>query len=403
MNHRERALRVLNHQEADRPAIDLGATVVTGTSAWTYRRLKEAMGLPCGRIRVPDLFQMLAEVEEDVLDAVDADFVMLPKEKWLLNARYGNWKPFTFWDGQTFDVSGDFNPDTMPDGSLEAWFNAEKSIRMRMPHGGWFFDFIPDPNADSLSIPHVEPKDWPMPGPLDEGFLARERERARALRQRTTRAIVAEAPFYLPSGYGPSLYQWALKMMTDPDHAHDFMMKTAEAAAGQARQYMEAVGEYIDVIGVSWGDYGQQDREVFDPGLFGQHYVPAWRAINDVVHGWPGVKTFIHCCGSVPRLMEHFIDAGVDCLNPVQWTAGGMDLKSLKEKYGERLVFWGGAISTQRTFPKGTPEDVAREAREVLDIMTPGGGFVATPIHNILPEVPSANVISLFETLRNYR
>jgi uroporphyrinogen-III decarboxylase len=111
----------------------------------------------------------------------------------------------------------------------------------------------------------------------------------------------------------------------------------------------------------------------------------------------------MHCCGSIPGIVPHIIHAGVDCLNPVQWTAAGMDLKLLKEKYGDRLVFWGGAISTQRTFPFGTPEDVEREAREVLDIMAPGGGYVVNPIHNILPEVPVENIVTLYRVARSWR
>ena len=74
MNSRERVHRILNHQEADRPAIDLGSTRMTGMSAWTYRALKRALGLPSDQVRVYDLYQMLAEVEDPVLDALGADF-----------------------------------------------------------------------------------------------------------------------------------------------------------------------------------------------------------------------------------------------------------------------------------------------------------------------------------------
>jgi uroporphyrinogen-III decarboxylase len=80
-----------------------------------------------------------------------------------------------------------------------------------------------------------------------------------------------------------------------------------------------------------------------------------------------------------------------------------MDLRWLKQNFGDRIIFWGGAISTQRTFPFGTPDQVAREAKEVLDIMTPGGGFVVNPIHNILPEVPVENIIALYRTAYAYR
>jgi hypothetical protein len=73
VNSRERARKTLNHQEADRPAIDLGATRMTGTSGWTYRVLKQALGIDLDTVRIYDLFQMPAEVETPVLDALGCD------------------------------------------------------------------------------------------------------------------------------------------------------------------------------------------------------------------------------------------------------------------------------------------------------------------------------------------
>jgi uroporphyrinogen-III decarboxylase len=142
---------------------------------------------------------------------------------------------------------------------------------------------------------------------------------------------------------------------------------------------------------------------MFNPELFGQVYTPAWRTVNDVIHEFDDVKVWIHSCGAVGGFVPYFIEAGVDILNPIQWTAAGMDLQELKNRYGDKLTFWGGAISTQRTFPFGTPEDVGRETRGVLDIMAPGGGYVVNPIHNILPEVPPENIVAMYRTAQEYR
>ena len=74
----------------------------------------------------------------------------------------------------------------------------------------------------------------------------------------------------------------------------------------------------------------------------------------------------------------------------------------MKESFRDRLVFWGGGINTQRTFPFGTPEEVRREAKECLDIFAPGGGYVVNPIHNIQADVPVENILALYETARAY-
>lgn len=403
MKPRERARLVLNHKEADRPAIDLGSTRMTGTSAWSYRALKEALGIAGGEVRVFDLYQMLAEIETPVLDLLGIDFVMLPLEDLPFNLPYGDWEPFAFWDGQVFQVPRGFRPTVGKDGSLNAcWDRGDvRPQRMRMPRGGRFFDRVPEGNLDVFDIPHLPESQWPLTSGYTDDFLRREQERARALYEGTDRAIVASPVVGAPQGYG-DIYHWAIKMVTEPAHCYDYMMAVGEARAKAMRQYLEAVGPYVDVINISGSDFGAQDREMFRPELFQAFYAPAWKQVSDVIHRHSSAKTWIHCCGSVPRLVPYFIEAGVDCLNPVQWTAAGMDLAWLKATYGDRLVFWGGAISTQRTFPFGSPEEVAREAREVLDIMTPGGGYVVNPIHNILPEVPVENIIALYRTALTY-
>jgi uroporphyrinogen decarboxylase len=375
---------------------------MTGTSGWTYCALKRALGIQSEGVRIYDLFQMLAEVEEPVLDAVGSDFVMLPADDLPFGMQRGAWKPYTFWDGQTFEVPAGFDPVVTADGGLEIARDPPGPANMRLPKGGRFFDLMPSMREDEFATPHRPESEWAFVDSLDEAFLRREEEKARALYETSERSLVASPPVAAPQGYGGSYY-WAIKMMSEPAYCLDYMMRAAEAAGKCFEQYLQAAGAYVDVVVISGSDYGTQDREMFRPSLFEEFYVPSWKVVTDVIHRFPNTKTWIHCCGSVPSIVPHFISAGVDILNPVQWTAKGMDLKWLKETYGDQLVFWGGAISTQRTFPFGRPEDVVREAREVLDVLSPGGGYVVNPIHNILPEVPVENIVALYRTAQAYR
>ncbi|NLD73987.1 MAG: hypothetical protein GX649_14895, partial [Chloroflexi bacterium] len=331
-----------------------------------------------------------------------ADFVLLPLDDLALGLDYGEWKPWTFWDGQTFEVPAGFNPRVQPDGAMETHQNKGDPINMRMPVGGRFFDRIPGERQDSFEIPHWPESDWTFPEPFTDEYLRREEAKARAQYESTERALVASPPCKAPQGYADT-YQWAMKMATEPEHCLEYMMRLGEAEAVRWAQYIEAVGDYVEVVNISGADYGTQHSEMFRPTLWQQFYVPSWGLVTEAIHRTPHVKTWIHCCGSVPNLIPYFIEAGVDILNPVQWTAAGMDLQTLKTKYGRDLCFWGGAISTQRTFPFGTAEDVAAEAREVLDIVAPGGGYVVNPIHNILAEVPVENIVALYRTAQEWR
>jgi len=404
MTSRERVRKILNHQEADRPAIDLGATRMSGTVAWTYGALKAALGVEGGATRVYDLFQMLAEVEEPVLDALGCDFVMLPSDQLHYGLSRNGWKDYTFWDGQTLQVPSGFRPEVTEDGSLLVGDGPEwKEPVARMPEGGRYFDAIRVANlTDTFEVPHIDPDNWDLPGPIDADEMKREVAKASTLYASTDRALVVTPPFNLSGGYG-GLYQWGMKMSLDSAHCREYMVAQAEASARRARQYLTQMAEYIDVVVLSGADYGTQDRECFRPELFGEIMAPAWKIVCDAVHEFEDVKVWIHSCGSIPALIPYIADAGVDCLNPVQWGAAGMDREWMKKTYGDRLVFWGGGINTQDTFPFGTADEVRREAQDCLDIFAPGGGYVVNPIHNIQADVPVENILALYETARNYR
>ena len=97
--------------------------------------------------------------------------------------------------------------------------------------------------------------------------------------------------------------------------------------------------------------------------------------------------------------MDSFIRAGFDIINPVQINAFGMDPKNLKKKYGDKLVFWGGGVDTQKVLPFGKPSDVEKQVLELCDIFSKDGGFVFNTIHNIQGNVPVENIAAVFRAL----
>jgi len=402
MTGRERARLMLNHQEADRPAIDLGSTEITGMSAWTYRSLRRALGLKDGPVRVYNMIEMLAEVEGPVLDALGVDFAMLPPSRLRFGLSYGQWKEMTFWDGQSFDVPGDFISARQPNGDVLTSATPGGPLEWRMPQGGRFFDQEPSAQWDPLALEKPAETEWRFQEHIPDWALREQENLARELRSSTDRAIVAMPPVSTPNGYGGFLW-FGAQMRQDPMWCSAYLMREAEAAATCFEEYLQAVGDYVDVLIINVADYGMQESEWFHPDLFGEHFVPAWKVCTDTIRRFPDIKTFDHCCGSIPNLVRYFIEAGVDCLNPVQWSAAGMDLAQLKADYGDDLVFWGAAVNTQGTFPFGTANQVALETQHVLDIMCPGGGYVVNPIHNVLPEVPIENIIALYQTAKDYR
>jgi len=86
----------------------------------------------------------------------------------------------------------------------------------------------------------------------------------------------------------------------------------------------------------------------------------------------------------------------VDIINPVQVSADNMDSKALKEKFGNRICFWGG-IDTQYVLPRGSQEEVIEEVRRRIGDLASGGGYVLAPVHNVQPDVPPENLCTMFE------
>ena len=113
-------------------------------------------------------------------------------------------------------------------------------------------------------------------------------------------------------------------------------------------------------------------------------------------------KVFFHTDGDVEPLIEDFIEIGVDILNPIQTSAGKMsDLKSLKENYGDRIVFCG-AVDTHRLLPYGTPDEVRAEVRRIIQTMGPGGGFMLGAVHTVMNDVPAENVLAMVDAVEEF-
>jgi uroporphyrinogen decarboxylase len=76
-----------------------------------------------------------------------------------------------------------------------------------------------------------------------------------------------------------------------------------------------------------------------------------------------------------------------------------MEPAGLKRDFGNRLTFWGGGCDTREVLSKGTPAQVREHVRQQVKIWRPGGGFVFQQVHNILADVPPANIVAMYEAV----
>jgi uroporphyrinogen decarboxylase len=202
---------------------------------------------------------------------------------------------------------------------------------------------------------------------------------------------------------GHTMTDWLCILMMEPEYAGDILDASTERTLENLELYLQAVGKYLDTILIASTDYGSQKSEIFSPDVFEELYVPRYEKMTEYVHKHSGAKTFLHSCGSVRNLIPHFIEAGIDILNPVQTNAGGMDPVELKKEFGGKIVFWGGGVESQTVLPYGTPDDVEQQVRERLKVFGPGGGFVFAVVHNIQHGVPVENLRRMLDVLLKHR
>ena len=416
MNSRERVNATLNHHQPDRPAIDLGSTATSGAHVSVVSRLRRALGLDRegDRVKVVEPYQMLGEVADDLKDALGVDCAGLGMRRTLFGFENADWKPWVTFDGAPVLTPGKFNTDPEPNGDILMYPDGDKTAPAsgRMPKGGLYFDtIVRQPRIDDANL-RVEDNLEEFQQVSDED-LEYLRETSEALFRDTDYAIVGAfggssfgdialvpAPFLKnPKGIR-DVAEWYISTVTRREHIREIFARQCEIALRNLALIREAVGERVAAIFVTGADFGAQNAPFISPDAYRDLYKPFHREVNDWVHANTTWKNFIHSCGAVEPLIEDFIDAGFDILNPVQRSAAGMDPETLKAKYGDRLTFWGGVADTQRTLPFGDPADVAAEAREAVRIFNAGGGFVANPVHNIQAGCPTENVIELFRVIR---
>jgi len=147
-------------------------------------------------------------------------------------------------------------------------------------------------------------------------------------------------------------------------------------------------------------DLGTQRSLVMSPKMYREWYRPHHvQIVNHIRSIRSDVRIAFHCCGYVTPLIRDLIEIGIDVLEAVQSEC--MDLIELKREYGKDIAFWGG-VGAQSVLARKTTMEVIAGVRKTLEIMSPGGGYIAAPCHTLTEEVPWENIMAFHDTVQCY-
>ncbi|MFI3206804.1 MAG: uroporphyrinogen decarboxylase family protein [Clostridia bacterium] len=382
MTSRERVLATLSHKEPDRVPLDFGATMETTMSLRLYDLLKERLNIKVGEpANIKLLTAQFADIDPEIQKAIGADV------RGTQPNRFAAFKP-------VLETKGEYT-----------YYEDEFGIGWRKPvDNGLYFDMHKHPLVDALEIEDME--DYEFPNPRTEGLYEGVGERIDSL------SCGGEYPIVFDNCWGNGIFQmcnhimgydnFLATMVTEEETAEYLLDRVLDSKMQFWDEVLTRFGDKIDVC-KELDDLGTQMNLWISPDTYASLIKPRLKKlVRFIKDKAPHVKFMMHSCGSIDKAIPHLIDAGVEILNPLQYTAENMDPAKLKKEYGKDLTFWGGGIETQKIMPFGTKQEVIDEVKKQMEILMPDGGFVFAPVHTIQWGVPLDNLFAAWDTMKEY-
>ena len=314
MTSKERLQTVLSHKDADRIALDFGATTVTGLHCIIVEKLREYYGLERRPVRIIDPFQMLGEVDDELLDLIGIDTIGIWGRKNMFDIDETRLhEQITPW-GQTVLIAEDINltPDEEGDVYIYAGGDCSRPPSAVMPDGCYFVNAIERQKMiddDNLN-PEDNLEEFGYITNEDVNFLKQDIEK----RATTGKAVVAsfggaalgDVAFVPGMGLKDpkgirSVAEWYMSTMMRQDYIHQVFEKQIDIAIENYKKLWKAVGDKVDVVFTCGTDFGSQESQFCSLDTFRELWLPHYKRMNDWIHQNTTWKVFKHSCGEIGR------------------------------------------------------------------------------------------------------
>ncbi len=362
---RNRFQLTMQHEPVDRVPIDIGGTSLTSMSPTCQAALLDHLGFT-GTHRLTN-----NGIDERILEWAGTDFRSV---------------------GTIIDLPSPYTRTISGTISIDCW-----GIRRERISG---YDEITNNPLKNATLQDLRNFKWPE-ARIDEKLLVRWEDQARMLKEEDQYVVIAEHPVYgiLELGCWMCGYDDFLSRLAgDPDFVFAYFEKVFEIQMAIIENYYAVLGPYIDLT-TSGDDFGMQTGPLISPSMFDRFITPFFskriQRTKDLAHCY----YWHHTCGSVFSLLDQIVECGVDILNPLQTSAAQMSPASLKERFGEKLVFWGG-VDVQQFLPNATPDEVHQEVGNLIKTFGREGGYVMAPAHNMQDDIPPDNIVAWVETMQ---
>jgi len=352
MTHKDRVLRALSHQRTDRvPFMYRDVPEVRA-------RLKKELGLAN---------------DDELFEFLDIDF------RWIEPGYRG--ESLALPNGHKNDI----------------WGVEWKYTRFNENAGYW--NETAHPLAEITDPRALDDYPWPTTADWDFSDVENQCNKYSGYAIMTAPGVASPGIFQTPIQPLIGIERSFTEPYLNPDFFEKLVGKILGFQLGFIEKLFTAANGKIDFFRIG-DDFGTQRGLLFDIETWESFFMPPFRQMAAIAKKY-GAHYYQHSCGAVRELIPSFIKTGVEVLDPVQVMADGMGLQGLKAEFGDRITFSGG-IDEQNLLPHGTPEQVREATRNTIGIMARNGGYFLGPTHNFQDDIPTENILAMYEAARNY-
>lgn len=370
--HRERVITALNHKVPDRIPRDLGDNVCSMMKG-SYKSLKTYLNLEeCSYERINPEWDIVQEFDEKILELFDIDFRRV-----------------------SLKGSSKYTRAISKDG---IWVD---EMGYKRKFTGMYGEIIDHPFRHAESVSDI--RNYNFYDAYDPSRIEGLEERCKFLFFNTDYAIATDLFInglveagLLMRGFD----RFPIDLIYNKKMVHALFDKIRDYTIKLLDVFLNIVGPYIQIVELT-DDWAMQNNVFFSPELYKKMVLPYYKEIIDFVKSKTEAKIFHHSCGSIIKIVNILIEAGIDIINPLQPTALGMDTTYLKDKFGGDLVFHGG-VDEVKILPFGNTNDVENEVKRRIAIYGEDGGYIICASHCIQPDVPPENVVALYNSAEKW-
>ena len=390
MNSKERVLCALDHKEPDRVPIgewgidhDTVEKVIGHETYWRSRK-KSTLALWDGRrdevveSEKHDIVELIEKLDQDLVPV----FMVPPKNLEAEKIKTIDEKTWEDLQGRVYKYSAGNDAILCTSKKRSSQFETAEELRE-------YFESTYIPNA-GFKI-REKTKDGYTFELADESRLELVRHVVSKLGDR--RFIFARDldEFALPlEGSSEDVF---LFIGMQPELARLGFDLITELNIAKAKIYID---EGVDAI-MPGGDFSHSTGPMISPVSIREIFLPGMKRLSDFCHD-AGVRVLSHNCGNNWKIMDILIEAGYEAWQSIASKTADMDLKRLKEKYGDQIAFWGG-INIE-TLISGTQEENREDVRYALKYAAPGGGLIFGTSNSVCYGCNYENYMAAIETAR---